>query len=176
MTRKLHIGGKVRVEGWEVLNAMEAPYVDHVCNAKDLSQFNDNTFGEIYASHILEHLDYFGEIESTLNEWRRVLIPGGRLYLSVPDLDVLAELFLRKHDMSFDDRFFVMRMIFGGHSNEYDYHVVGLNEELLKGYLVLTGFSAIRKVESFGFFDDSSNSTYKDVAISCNMIAEKPAG
>jgi predicted SAM-dependent methyltransferase len=174
MTRRLHIGGKVRAEGWEVLNAMAAPYVDHVCNAKDLSQFAAGSFGEIYASHILEHLDYAGEIESTLREWHRVLVPGGRLYVSVPDLDVLAELFLRKEGISFEERFFIMRMIFGGHMNEYDYHVVGLNQELLSGYLLLTGFVAIRKVKGFGLFDDSSNGSYKDVAISCNLIAEKP--
>lgn len=175
MNRKLHIGGKVRAEGWEVLNAMAAPYVDHVCNAKDLSQFADNAFGEIYASHILEHLDYSGEIEVTLREWHRVLVPGGRLMVSVPDLDVLARLFLQKEGISFEERVFIMRMIFGGHQNEYDYHLVGLNQELLTGYLLLTGFTNIRKIDSFGLFADSSDGSYKGVPISCNMIAEKPA-
>ena len=58
MTRRLHIGGTVAREGWEVLNANAAPYVDHVGNANDLSRFADNTFDAIYASHVIEHLDH----------------------------------------------------------------------------------------------------------------------
>ena len=53
MSRKLHIGGKIKKEGWEILNALPNPDVDHVCNANDLSKFDDNTFTEIYASHTL---------------------------------------------------------------------------------------------------------------------------
>ena len=33
--RRLHVGGKVRVPGWEVFNAIPAPEVDHVGNAGD---------------------------------------------------------------------------------------------------------------------------------------------
>ena len=35
MAKKLHIGGRTRSEGWEVLNAQAAPYVDHVCSGID---------------------------------------------------------------------------------------------------------------------------------------------
>lgn len=71
MTRLLNIGGKRPAEGWEALNAVAAPYVDHVCNANDLSQFPDAMFSEIYASHIAEHQDYMGELLDTLKEWNR---------------------------------------------------------------------------------------------------------
>jgi len=47
MTRRLHIGGTVAKEGWEVLNANPASYVDHVGNANDLSRFPDGTFDAI---------------------------------------------------------------------------------------------------------------------------------
>ena len=73
MSRKLHIGGQVKVDGWEVFNAIDADYVDHVGNAKDLSRFADETFAEIYASHVLEHFDYKDELVHVLKEWRRVL-------------------------------------------------------------------------------------------------------
>ena len=39
MVRKLHIGGKLRQEGWEVLNALPGDYVDHIGDARDLAQF-----------------------------------------------------------------------------------------------------------------------------------------
>jgi len=113
MPRKLHIGGQKQADGWEVLNMVQAPYVDHVCNASDLSLFPDNTFGEIYASHILEHFDYKGELKAALDEWLRVLEPGGKIYISVPDLDILARLILHKDQLTIMDRFQVMQMIFG---------------------------------------------------------------
>ena len=170
--RKLHIGGQVKSAGWEVLNANPAPYVDHVCNAHDLSQFSDNTFNEIYASHIVEHLDYTGELRFTLKEWYRVLRPGGKIYISVPDLDVLAALLLEKN-LALEERFHVMRMIFGGHIDKYDYHFVGLNEEFLTGFLQTVGYTNIRKVREFGLFDDNSSMVFKERLISLNIIAEK---
>ena len=175
MDRKLHIGGTQQADGWEILNANPGKFVDHVCNAKKLPQFNDCTFSEIYASHIVEHLDYKNELTSTLREWWRILKPAGKIYISVPDLDVLAELFLAKEKLTIDERFFVMRMIFGGHVDKYDYHVVGLNEDFLVGYLTGAGFINIVKVNEFGLFNDTSNLKYKGVAISLNLTAEKPS-
>jgi predicted SAM-dependent methyltransferase len=174
MTRKLHIGGWVKADGWEILDANAAPHVDHVCNANDLSRFADGTFAEIYASHVVEHLDFTGELQSTLKEWRRVLVPGGRVCISVPDLDVLAQLVLDKKKLSTEDRLLVMRMIFGGHVDKYDYHMVGLNEEFLAVYLDRAGYVNMRKVQEFGLFDDTSSMLFKGVLISLNMIAEKP--
>jgi predicted SAM-dependent methyltransferase len=174
MPRRLHIGGKIKADGWEVLNANPAPYVDHVCNANDLSCFSDNTFAEIYASHVVEHFDYKDELKNTLTEWNRVLVPGGKIFISVPDLDVLARLILDKGKLTVDERFFVMRMIFGGHVDKYDYHIVGLNEEFLAGFLHVSGYVNIKRVPQFGLFSDTSTMLFKGVAISLNVIAEKP--
>lgn len=176
MTRKLHIGGEQPAAGWEILNANPALDVDHVCNANDMSQFADGVFSEIYASHILEHLDYKDELGATLKEWWRILAPGGKIYISVPDLDILAKLFIAKDKLTLEERFLVMRIIFGGHMDEYDYHVVGLNEEFLRNYLTSIGFINIARVDQFGLFDDTSNMQFKGVAISVNLIAEKPRG
>lgn len=173
MPRKLHIGGHVRSEGWEVLNVNPAPHVDHVRNATDLSIFENNVFEEIYASHVVEHLDYAGELLATLKEWRRVLKPGGRIYISVPDMDTLAKMFLSRDAFSAQERFFIMRMIFGGHIDKYDYHVVGLNEEFLSSFLLSAGFTNLRRVSEFGFFEDTSSMKFKGTFISLNIIAEK---
>lgn len=174
MVRKLHIGGTTRAEGWEILNALEMPIVDHVGNANDLSRFANNTFSAIYASHIVEHLDYKDELLHALREWNRVLIPGGLVYISVPDLDVLAELILAKDRLTPDERFHVMRMLFGGHVDQYDYHVVGLNEVFLGSFLQAADFVAIERVEEFGLFGDTSSLRFKGRLISLNMIARKP--
>jgi predicted SAM-dependent methyltransferase len=173
MGRKLHIGGKVKAVGWEVLDANPGPIVDHAANARDLSFFPDQIFERIYASHVVEHFDYNGELLATLTEWHRVLVPAGILYVSVPDLDILARLFLDRQSLSIEDRFLVMRMIFGGHIDKYDYHLVGLNEEFLGHFLRLAGFPHVDRVERFGMFDDTSNILVHGVPISLNVIATK---
>lgn len=174
MTRRLHIGGTVAREGWEVLNANAAPYVDHVGNANDLSRFADNTFEAIYASHVIEHLDYTGELQKSLKDCCRVLVPGGQLLASVPDMDILAGLFLRKDELSLDERFAVMRMLFGGHVDRHDYHAVGLNEAFLGWFLAEAGFVDVQRTAEFGLFEDTSTHRFKGVAISLNLIARKP--
>lgn len=174
MPRKLHIGGQVRKPGWEVLDANPGPCVDHVGDASDLSAFADNSFEQIYASHVVEHFDYQVSLLATLKEWHRVMSPSGILFVSVPDLDTLALLFLDRQRLSADDRFLVMRMIFGGHIDKHDYHLVGLNEEFLTGYLHGGGFTGMRRVTGFGLFEDTSSLELKGTPISLNMIATKP--
>ena len=66
-----------------------------------------------------------------------------------------------------------MRMIFGGHIDKYDYHLVGLNEEFLRSYLHSAGFVGIRRVSGFGLFNDTSSMTLKAIPISLNMVAMK---
>lgn len=171
--RKLHIGGRIPHPDWEILNAVPDTYVDHVGNAKDLSNFDDETFAEIYASHVLEHFDYVDELNGVLGEWYRVLRRGGTLYVSVPDMDKLAALFLMKDRLSAQERFHVMRMMFGGHIDRYDYHMVGLNPEFLASFLTHAGFSNLKTVDDFGIFDDTSTLKVLGVPISVNIEARK---
>lgn len=171
MTRRLHLGGKVRKDGWEVFNATAGDVVDHVGNARDLSRFPDGTFEELYGSHIVEHFDYNGELLQALKEWRRVLVPGGLLYVSVPDLDTLCRMIVDPA-LNPQQKFHVMRMLFGGHVDAWDYHQVGLNEAFLGGFLHQAGFRSIRRVKGFGLFEDTSSMEYLGVPISLNLVAK----
>ena len=76
--------------------------------------------------------------------------------------------------MSVGDRFLVMRMMFGGHVDRFDYHQAGLNHELLTVYLERVGFLDSKRVESLALFDDSSLLTVNGRLISLNMIATNP--
>lgn len=172
-SRKLHIGGIQRTDGWEILNAVSGPHVDHLCNARDLSMFEDNTFSDVYASHVLEHFDYIKELSAVLGEWYRVLKPGGTLYVSVPDLDILTSLFIARDRFTIKDRFIMMQMMFGGHINKYDYHQVGLNQEFLQHFLCQAGYTNIQRVNTFGFFNDTSTVLFNGIPISLNVKAEK---
>ena len=174
MQRKLHIGGRVRSPGWENFNVQPGPNVDHVGDAVDLSRFADATFSEIYASHVLEHFSYNGPLLQALKQWHRVLVPGGVMRLSVPDLEVLAELFLQRQRFDANQRFHIMRMMFGGQMDAHDVHLVGLNAEFLAGYLQAAGFESLQRVASHGLFDDTSSMEWAGTPISLNVQAVKP--
>lgn len=170
--RRLHIGGKEAKDGWEIIDAIPAGHVDHVGNARDLSRFPEATFAELYASHVLEHFDFKDEIAAVLTEWRRVLQPGGTLYVSVPDMERLCHLYLTPR-LAPDTRHQLMQMIFGGHLDEYDYHLTGLDEAYLGHLLQQAGFSGVRRVHKFGKFLDTSEAELFGMPISLNVVARK---
>jgi len=81
--------------------------------------------------------------------------------VSVPDLEVLASLFLQKDKLTINERFHVMRMIFGGHVDRYDYHLAGLDVDFLAAFLQEAGFVNLRRMSSFGLFEDTSGMHFK---------------
>jgi predicted SAM-dependent methyltransferase len=170
---KLHIGGRIPKEGWKILNIQPGPAVDFVGDCVDLSQFKDNSVAEIYLSHVLEHLDYQKEAHVALQGFKRVLVPGGKLMIGVPDLDVLCHLLIAPF-LNPEAKFFVMRMIYGGQMNPHDYHKAGYNFLFLHSFLTQDGFTQIRRVPSFGLFDDTTEKIVNGVPISLNVEAFKP--
>ena len=169
---KLHIGGKEIKEGWSILNIQKNDGVDFIGDISDLSQFGDNSIDEIYASHVVEHINQ-KNIKKTLSGIHRVLTTNGKFYISVPDMDVLCRIFISKEAPT-KVKFHVMRMMFGGQIDEFDFHYFGWNLEFLKDYLSSAGFKKIEKVKFFSIFNDTSNyAPYNEVPISLNIIAYK---
>jgi len=171
---RLHIGGHVRHPDWKIVDPVAAPHVDYVRSCTDLSVFAASSVSEIYASHVLEHLGYQKELGEALREFHRVLEPGGLLRTSVPDLTTLCSLFVDP-TLEETERFHVMRMMFGGQLDSYDFHRVGLTHAFLERYLVKTGFADVQRVERFGLFDDTSALVFRERPVSLNLMARKPA-
>lgn len=171
---KLHIGGKEPHPEWKILDIEERPEVDFIGNAANLEQFKDESIDAIYASHVLEHFYHSlnNELIETLQEWHRILIPGGKLYISVPDLQVLCWMYLNPN-LTPLERHYLMRIIFGAHSNEYDVHKVGFDFDILAMYLAEVGFEECERVSEFGLFNDCSSMRLMDTLISLNVIATK---
>jgi len=170
--RRLHIGGQIKADGWELFNIKEAVGVDHVGDAKDLSRFRDRTFGEVYASHVLEHFDY-RDMPVALKEWHRVLDSEGKLYLSVPNLDVIGKLFLDKKRFTIKERAKLIPMIYGGHVDEHDIHQIGFDKDLLVAMIRQAGFAKCDIVKRLGIFNDCSKISVDGELISLNVIAHK---
>jgi predicted SAM-dependent methyltransferase len=168
---KLHIGGKEIKEGWKILNIQKNDGVDFVGDITDLSQFEDESIDEIYASHVVEHIDQ-KNIKKTLKGINRVLKNDGKFYISVPDLDILCRIFIEK-TAPLKVKFHVMRMMFGGQIDEFDYHYFGWNYEFLNSYLIEAGFKKNEKVKTFDIFNDTSSFAPYGPLISLNVIAYK---
>lgn len=169
---KLHIGGEESHPDWKILNVQDGPEVDYLGDCNDLSQFDDNSMEVIYASHVFEHLDYKSQLGHTLSDCHRILTPGGQVMVSVPNLGVLCQLFIAD-GLSTDQRYQLMRMMFGGQIDPFDYHKVGLIEEFLVKFFTDAGFSSWERVEEFSIFDDASSMRLGGHLISLNMIATK---
>jgi predicted SAM-dependent methyltransferase len=169
---RLHIGGRERREGWTVFNIEPGPHVDHVGDCRNLSQFTDGSVAEIYASHVFEHLGYFDELPQVLTECFRILSDDGCLRISVPNLEILCRLFLRP-ELGAEQRFHIMRMMFGGQMDANDFHKVGLTFEFLDDFLRTAGFTSVQKIDTFDLFDDDSSLQIGGNFISLNVTAAK---
>lgn len=170
---KLHIGGTTRADGWVNLNIVPGEDVDIVGSCLDLSAIASESCTHVYTSHVFEHI-LLAETTLFLAESYRVLKPGGNLYISVPDILIISNLFQRVGG-NIRDKFVLMKIIFGGQSDEYDVHKFGYDFDMLQYLLERGGFRNIRRVDDFGFFrDGSALASINGMPISLNVIATKP--
>jgi predicted SAM-dependent methyltransferase len=171
---RLHIGGEEIKEGWKILNIQKKPGVDFIGDITDLSQFDDESVEEIYASHVLEHVG-LAKIATTFNGLQRILKKEGKLYISVPNLEIIAKIFVLLPEGQ--DKYNAMAMIYGGQTDSHDFHYIGYWPNLLFSILTNAKFKRYEKVEFFNIFKDTSNMTVKIlnglIPISLNVIAYK---
>ena len=162
-------------EGWKILNAQPGPGVDYVGTCDDLSQFADGSIDEVYASHVFEHLGYFEELPRTLFEVSRVMRVGGTLMVGVPDLAMLSRM-LTHPSVPLDAQFALIRMIYGGQVDAYDFHKVGFTEQVLFSILSSYCFGNFQRVQSFGLFQDCTEIKVFGHPISLNVRAIRGTG
>lgn len=168
---KLHIGGKKQKEGWTIFNVQKMDYVDIVGDIRDLSQFQDESVEVVYASHVLEHVCQ-QEMKTTLHGIHRILKKDGLFYCSVPNMEILAKLLISEK-LNPQQKWHVMRMIFGGQTDKNDFHYFGWTLDFAKAFFGGAGFRNIKVVKSFNIFDDTSDYKPYGVQISLNLIAKK---
>jgi predicted SAM-dependent methyltransferase len=174
----LNIGGIKRISDWINVNSQSQSVlaitddIDVVRKMHNLYGFENGSVSAIYSSHTLEHAGFGDqELQETLTEWRRVLKPGGLLFVSVPDLPTLSEMYLDQ-ELSFSQHWMVTRMMYGAQMDDMDYHKIGFDETLLATFLTTAGFCDIQRVGSFNLpFADTSDLVYAGYFISLNIIA-----
>lgn len=136
---KLHLGcGPKYISGFIHIDANPHDHVDHVCGVDDLGHIADDSVDLIYACHVLEH---FGrnEYQAVLKEWHRVLKPRGILRLSVPDFAKTVKVYVERN-LLIDGMMTIMGSLVGGQRDEFDYHKIVFDQELLDKSLRNAGF------------------------------------
>jgi len=92
---RLNIGcGKDIKKGYINIDSQPHDGVDVVSDARRLP-YEDFSVDEIYAAHIIEHFMPF-EIGHVINEWKRVLKPGGKMVLIYPDIEKTCKVWLEQ--------------------------------------------------------------------------------
>jgi predicted SAM-dependent methyltransferase len=81
---------------WHEIRVDINPAVDPdiVANITSIPQVADACIQAVWSSHNLEHL-FAHDVAIALNEFRRVLVPGGFALLTLPDLQKAAEFIAR---------------------------------------------------------------------------------
>lgn len=168
---RLNIGGSETRDGWKIVDAQARPGADFVADLRNLDQFSSGSCQEIYASHVLQHLNQ-REVIPALRGLHRLLVPGGRLYLAVPDMGKIARLLCMSETGSAES-FELMRVLFGGQTDPGDFNYIGFCVSFMGDYLAAAGFQDVERVDSFGLFEDASEARFASERISLNLLVRK---
>jgi SAM-dependent methyltransferase len=138
---KLNLGsGDDYREGYVNIDLRDDCGADEVGDVGKL-RFGDGEVDEIVAADLLEHFPAYRTLD-VLAEWRRVLRPGGRLVLKVPNLLELARWIVDRANVRL-----VVRNIYGGHrwgpDGSWDAHHTGWTPDMLEEDLRAAGFRVL---------------------------------
>lgn len=87
--------------------------IDFRCDIRKLPEDWGMQFDIVKSNHVLEHFPYT-QTEEILKEWYRLLKPGGKILLNVPDMQSVAQ-YLLDGDMDI----LIQGIIFGDQGNDY---------------------------------------------------------
>jgi predicted SAM-dependent methyltransferase len=137
----LHLGcGSINHPKFINIDGLPAPHIHYIRAIDNLSPFRDNSVALIYACHCLEHFPH-ASVPRVLAEWFRVLKLGGTLRISVPDFDLLLDIYKANGN---ELNMTLVESIMGGQNYKFNFHMAIFNRSSLEGMLRSTGFKEIQ--------------------------------
>jgi predicted SAM-dependent methyltransferase len=88
--------------------------------------FKDNSIDFIWSAHTLEHSGIY-KAGNVLKEWARVLKPGAKIIIQVPDMDYVA-----KYWLTGPDRKWAEEMLFGMQIDDGEFHKCAFTASTLR--------------------------------------------
>ena len=173
---KVHLGcGNINLQGWINIDARDFKHVHLVSDGFDLSQFKENSISEFYLCHVLEHFSFL-ETEQFLKKLYNLLVPGGLVRISVPDIEKILILYNEQKKLKI-----IKNAIMGGQSYPNDFHKSIYDQEELGNILKKINFKNISSWNTKDVFGESigdwSDGYYKynmkNYSISLNLVCEK---
>lgn len=151
----LHLGcGNLKLPGFINID-INSEKADIKLDILNLSIFNSGMVDEIYNCHVLEHVSR-NKLLSVLLEWNRILRIGGKLRIAVPDFEQVCKHYTKNKDLSL-----LVGFLNGGQRNQWDYHFINFDINILTELLSACGFTDIQRYdqeEFLGSLDDYSKS------------------
>jgi SAM-dependent methyltransferase len=164
---KLHLGcGSEYLKGYVNIDVEDwAGICDMVANATHLPMFPDNSVDHIFNHALLEHIPPWDTLPA-LQEWYRILRPGGTIQIEVPDLERIFEDWLVEGSLGEAE---AINNIFGGNkSPDKAYraqdHLTGFTFGRLTKMMAQVGFEDCERLE---------HDTYHHILV---VHARKPMG
>jgi len=123
---ELGSGGKRGSNGWTTIDVV--PGCDIYRNLAKGIPFPDGTVQNIYSSHFFEHLTY-NQAQLLLRECLRVLRPGGRFSICVPNAKLYLEAYVK--GLALDEERFLRYGPAYNHTTKIDYvnYIAYMNED-----------------------------------------------
>ncbi len=122
----LHLGaGGTKLAGLVNCDLFD-PAAGRKVDATDLCDFEDGSVDLIEHHHMVEHLS-LEQADRALREWARVLVPGGSLVMTCPDLLAVCLLYLRHRTIDLirsrdSELEYDLRMFVGSQEHEGMFH------------------------------------------------------
>lgn len=107
--------------------------------------FADGCAAEIWAKDVLEHFPQ-AQAGMVLDQWIRLLGPGGLLHLKTPDLTALAEFILRGAESDETKAY----RVYGGQDYAENFHRAGFTVPLLRSLLEARGMEILEATRHEG--------------------------
>ena len=120
--------------------------------------YEDRSIEEIVMLHVLEHLPTY-EVSKTLEEFHRILIPNGKVYIAVPDVKETAKLLAKAETPEEED--WAIRLIHGTQRNKFSHHFCGYTKRTLKALLESYGFGNFKDLPNINFYPAIHLEAYK---------------
>lgn len=143
INQKLEIcGGRTPYKPSEYINCdiLKYPEVDVIIDITEKLPFPDDALAEVFSCATLEHIS-LEEGKQAMREFFRILKPGGKVIIAVPDLNkIIAN--HRKGEYKKAILFFA-----GAMKDEYDYHRYLYTADEMIGLLTEIGFSNCKEVD-----------------------------